>query len=197
VLAAATGVAAHGIRIHLDAERGRWTTDAGWHHLTAGALLAGQAWLGIGLAIAAARALTLGAGPAGWSLAVLIGPLIVGGVAQILVGAMTHLLPAIGPGDPFRHAAQRRILGAGAILRLTLLNAGALAITVGSGPLAPAGPGSPGAAPGTPAGLPLVAIGLGLAAAGLGASLALLGLAAVRRPASRQPIRPPVGPAGG
>jgi hypothetical protein len=103
---------------------------------------------------------------------------------------MTHLLPAIGPGDPFRHAAQRRILGARAILRLTLLNAGALAITVGSGPLAAAGPGSPGTAPGTPAGLPLVAIGLGLAAAGLGASLALLGLAAVRRPASRQPLRP-------
>ena len=175
VLAAAAGVAAHGIRIHLDAERGRWTTDAGWHHLTAGALLAGQAWLGIGLAIAAARALAAGAGPAGWSLGVLIGPLLVGGVAQVLVGAMTHLLPAIGPGDPFRHAAQRRLLGAWAVLRLALLNAGALVVTLGSGPLAGAGAGSPGTAPGTPAGLPLVAIGLGLAAAGLGSSLALLG----------------------
>jgi hypothetical protein len=99
---------------------------------------------------------------------------------------MTHLLPAIGPGDQVRHAAQRRLLGARAVLRLALLNAGALLVTVGSGPLAGAGPGSPGTAPGTPAGLPLVEIGLGLAAAGLGSSLALLGLAAVRRPASRQ-----------
>ncbi|HEX4898333.1 MAG TPA: hypothetical protein VFV53_08270 [Candidatus Limnocylindrales bacterium] len=186
VLAAAAGVVAHGVRIHLDTERGRWTTDAGWHQLTAGALLAGQAWLGIGLGIAAARALATGAGPAGWSLAVLIGPLVVGGVAQVLVGAMTHLLPAIGPGDPLRHAAQRRLLGARAVFRLVLLNAGALLVTAGSGPLA-AGPGAAGGAPGSPAGLPLVAIGLGLAAAGLASSLALLGLAAVRRPASRRP----------
>ncbi|MEO7664350.1 MAG: hypothetical protein ABIV26_04435, partial [Candidatus Limnocylindrales bacterium] len=189
VLAAATGIVAHGIRVQLDAGRARWTTDADWHHLTAGTLLLGQAWLGIGLAIGAGRALATGSEPAGWSLGLLAGPLVVGGVAQILVGAMTHLLPAIGPGDPVRHAAQRRVLGAGAMPRLALINAGALTITLAAGPLAAAGAGLWVTLPDVPAGLSLVAVGLGLAAAGLGASLALLGLAAVSQAAAKPSVR--------
>ena len=131
VLGAALGVAAHGAVVQLDDARGRWTTDLGWHRLTAGALLAGQAWFGFGLAVAATRVLALGADPAGWSLAVLVGPLLIGGVAQILVGAMSHLLPAIGPGDPVRHGWQRRLLGRAAAVRLAALNAGAALVTIG------------------------------------------------------------------
>lgn len=166
VLAGALGVVAHGAAIHLDRERGRWTTDAGWHRLTAGTILAGQVWLAVGLAVAATRVLGYGASPAGWSLAALVGPLVIGGVAQILVGAMTHLLPAIGPGGPVRHAAQRRLLGRAATARLVVLNAGAALVTIGLGPAATMGAGTPGS----------TAVGLGLtgAALGLGATLALL-----------------------
>jgi hypothetical protein len=79
---------------------------------------------------------------------------------------MTHLLPAIGPGDPIRHAAQRRLLGRGALGRLLALNAGALLLTLGTylptqAPLA------------TPA-------GLGLAGVAVVSSVGLLALAARR-----------------
>ncbi|MBA3875852.1 MAG: hypothetical protein C0498_02780 [Anaerolinea sp.] len=170
VLAGAFGVAAHGAAVHLDAERGRWTTDAGWHRLTAGAILAGQAWLAVGLAVAATRVLGYGASPAGWSLALLVGPLVIGGVAQILAGAMTHLLPAIGPGDPIRHAAQRRILGRVATARLVVLNAGAVLVTIGLGPTAVTGAGALGST--------LVELGLAGAALGIGTTLVLLARAA-------------------
>jgi nitrite reductase (NO-forming) len=167
----ALGVAAHGLAIYLDGDRGRWTTDLGWHRFTSLALLAGQAWLGFGLAVAAARVLASGANPAGWSLPVLLGPLVIGGVTQVLVAAMTHLLPAIGPGDPIRHAAQRRLLGQAATLRLAAINAGAAFVTVGFGPAA-----VPGAGAGNPGGA-LVGLGLACAAAGIGSSIVLFALA--------------------
>jgi hypothetical protein len=169
--------------VQLDGARGRWTTDLGWHRLTAGALLAGQAWLGFGLAVAAARVIALGADPAGWSLPVLVGPLLVGGVAQILVGAMSHLLPAIGPGDQVRHAGQRRLLGRAASGRLAALNAGAAFVAIGYGPAV-------GFGPGTTAG-GLVALGLALGAIGIGATLGLLLLAARPGAAPRFPAYGP------
>ena len=171
VIAAALGVAGHGAVVQLDRARGRWTTDLGWHRLTAGALLAGQAWFGFGLAVAATRVLALGADPAGWSLQILVGPLLIGGVAQILVGAMSHLLPAIGPGDPLRHGWQRRLLGRAAVVRLATLNAGAALVAIGSWPAVAPGPGSADAAG-------LVSIGLAVAATGIGGTLGLLVLAA-------------------
>ena len=176
-LAGALGVAAHGLAIHLDGDRGRWTTDAGWHRFTSLSLLAGGGWLGLGLGVAAARVLAFGSNPAGWSLSVLVGPLLIGGVTQVLVGAMTHLLPAIGPGDPIRHAAQRRLLGRAAAVRLTMVNAGALLVAVGSGPAA--APGA-GAAEGT-----LVSLGLACTTIGIGSSIGLLGLAARPGPPTR------------
>jgi nitrite reductase (NO-forming) len=177
-LAGALGVAAHGAAVHFDGDRGRWTTDFGWHRLTAGSLLAGQAWLGVGLAIAAARVLALSADPAGWSLQVLVGPLLIGGVAQILLGAMSHLLPAIGPGDSLRHAGQRRLLGRAAAVRLAALNAGAALVAIGFGPLAGAGPGMADTNSG------LIGLGLAGAALGIGATIGLLVLAA--RPGAAQ-----------
>jgi nitrite reductase (NO-forming) len=175
VLAGGHGVILHAIGVARDGAPGRWTTDPGWHRLTAGALLAGQLWLATGLLMAAARVLGGGAAPTGWSLAPLIGPLVIGGIAQVLVGAMTHLLPAIGPGDPVRHAAQRRLLGRAATIRLVALNAGAAFVTLGSWPTAAAVVGTMGSA--------LVGVGLAVAAVGLGASLALLAFGAALRPA--------------
>jgi len=176
VLAGDHGVMLHAIAVARDGVPGRWTTDPGWHRLTSWALLGGQLWLATGLLMAAARVIGAGADPAGWSLTALTGPLVVGGIAQILVGAMTHLLPAIGPGDQVRHAAQRRLLGRAATARLVVLNAGAALVTLGSWPAAAA---VVGAAAGT-----FVGLGLGLAAAGIGASLGLLAVAATRRVAT-------------
>ncbi len=183
VLGGSLGIAAHGFVISFDPDRGRWTTDPGWHRVTAWALLAGQMWLGFGLAAAAARVLWFGAEPAAWSLTILVGPLVVGGVVQILVGAMTHLLPAIGPGDPVEHAGQRRLLGLGAMIRLVALNAGAALVTIGFGPAADPSVGAPGST--------LVGFGLGSAAVGVGTTLALLAIAAGRTQGFQSPrIRP-------
>lgn len=189
VLVAALGVLLHAVGVARDGAPGRWTTDPGWHRLTAGAMLGGQGWLAVGLAVAGGAVLDAGADPAGWSLAIVIGPVVVGGVAQVLVGAMTHLLPAIGPGEQLRHAAQRRILGRAAAVRLVALNAGAALVTLGA----------------WPAGTPLLgtwsgpATGIGVAAAGLaiGATLALLAVAATLPGRTRSTpdaaVRPPRG----
>ncbi|MEO5918141.1 MAG: hypothetical protein ABIQ17_01135 [Candidatus Limnocylindrales bacterium] len=162
VLLGAAGILAHAAVVHFDRARGQWTTDLAWHRFTATALLAGQGWLALGFAIAATRVLLIGPTPAAWSLPLVSGPLVIGGVAQILLGAMSHLLPAIGPGDLAAHAQQRRLLGRGATLRLVGLNLGALLVTLGSG--SDARPGDP----------PLVAIGLALAAASAALTLAML-----------------------
>ncbi|TAK01151.1 MAG: hypothetical protein EPO36_06430 [Chloroflexota bacterium] len=177
VLAGGHGVMLHAIGVARDGAPGRWTTDPGWHRLTSGSLVAGQLWLATGLIMAAARVLGGGAAPASWSLAPLLGPLVIGGIVQILLGAMTHLLPAIGPGDQVRHAAQRGLLGRAARARLAALNAGAGLVLLGSWPPAA---GIVGAAAGG-----LVGLGLALAAGGLGVSLGLLGVAASLSPARR------------
>lgn len=132
VMIAAAGIAWHGVAVHFDRGRGRWTTDPGWHRMTTGSLVLGQAWIGIGLAIAGGRVVGLGAIPAAWSLPLVVGPLLIGGVVQVLVGSMTHLIPTIGPGSPARHATQRRLLATAANLRLVVLNSGAVLLTVGS-----------------------------------------------------------------
>ena len=180
VLAGAIGVTGHAIVVHRDPDRGRWTTDFGWHRFTIGALLGGQLWLAGGLAIAAARVLAAGPDPGAWSLPLITGPLIVGGIVPIVLGAMTHLLPAIGPGDPIRHAAQRRSLGRGATLRLLGLNLGPALIAIGTGPATSwlASQGSP------TGGDILIRLGLGCSALAVGGTLALLARSA--RPDPRQ-----------
>jgi nitrite reductase (NO-forming) len=164
-LAGAAGVVAHAVVVHRDPDRGTWTTDAGWHRVTSWSLLLGQAWFGFGLGLTALRTLVSGADPAGWSLAAVVTPLVIGGVAQILVGAMTHLLPAIGPGDPARHGSQRRLLGSAASVRIAALNLGSALLAVGLG--AGVGPWW------------LTNAGLILAGLGVGSSIALLVTAAL------------------
>ena len=170
----AIGVAWHGIAVRRDGQRGRWTTDNGWHLFTGGSILAGHLWLGLGVAVAAGRVLAIGAGPESWSVTVLAGPFLIGGVLQILLGAITHLLPAVGPGDPTRHAAQRRLLGRLALARLVTANAGAAIVTLGFGPAAWIG--------GERGGGDVVAIGLAATVVGITLSLALLGTAARAAP---------------
>jgi hypothetical protein len=114
------------------ADRARWTTDAGWHRMTAGHLVAAAAWFTIGVVIVGWRVLAAGSNPDGWSLAAAGGPLVVGWVVQVILGAAGHIVPAVGPGDPLRHAAQRRQLGHYAGLRLVAFQAGVAAVTIGS-----------------------------------------------------------------
>jgi hypothetical protein len=150
--------------------RGRWTTDAGWHLVTGGGLLAGICWFAAGIALATVRVVASGPGPEAWSSALVAVPLAVGWVTQVLVASWTHLLPAIGPGGPVAHARQRVILGRAAAARLLLLNAGAATATVGL--VAGAGP--------------VAGVGLALVALAIGWSVAIAGraLLVVARPAA-------------
>lgn len=146
--------------------RARWTTDQDWHRFAMGGLISAIVWLKVGLAVAAGRVLAFGAEPGGWRVEVVAGPLIVGWVGLAIVASATHLLPAIGPGDPATHARQRRRLGRWAVMRLALLNAGVLAFALGL-PV--------GSAPLVDLGVALISIGFGISA-GLLATAAAMGV---------------------
>jgi nitrite reductase (NO-forming) len=125
----AAALLVHGASVERD--RGIWTTDSGWHRFAQLSLLAAPAWLLVAVIIAGGRVLWLGATPAAWSLTVLVVPLVAGGIGQVLVGAWTHIVPAIGPGDQARHAIQRGWLGRGALARWSAWNVGAALATIG------------------------------------------------------------------
>ncbi|HEY8868117.1 MAG TPA: hypothetical protein VIM30_01855 [Candidatus Limnocylindrales bacterium] len=128
-LVGAIGLVAHALAVRRD--RGRWTTDPDWHRLTSWSLLAAPAWLLVAVAVAAGRILWLGAVPAAWSLESIAAPLAVGWVVQVLIGAWSQLLPAIGPGDMAAHARQRTSLGRAAAGRLAALNLGVASVMLG------------------------------------------------------------------
>lgn len=110
---------------------GRWTTDPEWHRLTSWSLLAAPCWLFVATAIAGGRILWLGADPASWSLGDVAAPLALGWVAQVLIGAWSHLLPAIGPGDGGAHARARKVLGRAATVRVVAFNVGVGLLVIG------------------------------------------------------------------
>jgi nitrite reductase (NO-forming) len=112
--------------------RGRWTTDAGWHRFVVGSLLASVAWFAVVLAAVAARTLGAGASPSAWGLRPLLAPLGAGWLASAFLGSASHLVPSIGPGDPERHAAVRRLLGRAAMARLLGLHGGVLLLGLAS-----------------------------------------------------------------
>ena len=112
-------------------DRGTWTTDPGWHRMASWSLVAAPAWFLVAVALASGRILALGAVPAAWSLGSIAAPLAVGWVVQVLIGAWTHLLPSIGPGDMAAHADQRARLGRAAMGRVTVLNLGVALVTLG------------------------------------------------------------------
>lgn len=124
-LSGAVSLAAYGVarwRV-----RGRWTIDLAWHRTAIGHLAAGMAWGIAGATAASVLVLVRGAAPDAWSPAVLVA-LGIGWVAQTLVGAWTHLIPTVGPGDPALHAAQRAVLGRGWAVRLVAWQLGTVLI---------------------------------------------------------------------
>jgi hypothetical protein len=112
-------------------DRGRWTTDPGWHRFATVGLLAGVAWFLVGLSIAAALVITRAGTADAWSTPLVGVPLAIGWIAQVLMASWTHLLPSIGPGGPVAHARQREILGRLATPRLIVLNSGVVLLAVG------------------------------------------------------------------
>ena len=112
-------------------DRGRWTTDPGWHRLASWSLLAAPAWFLVAVTLASGRILWFGAAPDAWSLGAIAAPLAIGWVVQVLIGAWSHLLPSIGPGDMAGHAEQRIRLGRAAVGRVIGLNLGIVLVTLG------------------------------------------------------------------
>jgi hypothetical protein len=129
MLAGAAGLAVYAWRTW--ETRARWTTDPDWHRLAIVGLVSAIAWFEVGVAIAAGRVLAFGADPAGWWIDAVAGPLVGGWMGLAVLASATHLLPAVGPGDPAAHARQRRLLGRASRARLTLANAGVAAVAVG------------------------------------------------------------------
>ena len=172
MLAGAVGLAGFaGVAVR---DRGRWTTEAGWHRLTSSSLVAAVGWFALAVSLAAGRVLIKGATLAGWSVVDVAAPLVLGWVVQALVASWSHLLPSIGPGDPPAHGRQRRLLGRFATARLAGYNVGTALLAVG-----------------LPSALPAASIaGALLVGASLGTSLALAAAALLRRQAAWPHRRP-------
>lgn len=160
--------------------RAHWTTDPGWHRFAMGGLVSAIAWFEVGMLIAAGRVLAFGATPAGWSIDAIAGPFVAGWIGLTVVAAATHLVPAIGPGDPPAHARQRQLLGRVSILRLAVWNLGTASLSLGLLTHVPTA---------AEFGIALIGVGLGATAALLGAAV-VLGLRG-RKPASRSTPGPP------
>ena len=128
-LVGAAALVTHGIGVRRD--RGRWTGDAAWHRFTGLSLLSAPVWFLVAVVFATGPILRSGATPSAWSITQVAAPLVVGWIAQVLVGSWTHLVPAIGPGDQGIHARQRRRLGQGATPRWVAWNGGLALVVVG------------------------------------------------------------------
>jgi len=144
--------------------RARWTTDPDWHRFTTGSLTAAIGWLAAAGIGAAAVAVIRGPGPAGWVGGAIVLPLVLGAVVQAIVGSWSHLLPAIGPGSPVRHAWQRRVLGRVALPRLVAFQVGVGVLLLAS----VAGDGGPAVTAGQALVVLPMAVSLGLFGVALG-----------------------------
>ncbi len=142
--------------------RAHWTTDPGWHAFATGGLVSAIAWLEIGIIVLAGRVLVFGSDPAGWSVDVVTGPLVVGWIGLTILSSATHLVPAVGPGDQAVHRRQRQLLGRFPVFRLLAINAGTAALALGL-------PLHSGAS--TVVGIVLVAVGLGVTTAMLAVAI--------------------------
>jgi len=129
--------------------RGPFSTEHDWRRGVIWHLVAGPAWFAAACAVALAR--VVGGGPvAGWSIGVLAVPMVAGWLLQELIGSWTHLVPAVTPGSPADHAAQRRTLAFASRSRLVAWNAGIglawAGLAVDVAPMAGAGAALVGAA---------------------------------------------------
>jgi hypothetical protein len=103
--------------------RGPFSTEHDWRRVVIWHLVAGTGWFAAACGVALVA--VVGGGPvAGWSIGVLIVPLVAGWLLQELVGSWTHLVPSVTPGGPADHAAQRRALAFASRSRLVAWNAG-------------------------------------------------------------------------
>ncbi len=152
----AVALVTHGLVVQRD--RGRWTTDPGWHRLTSWSLLLAPWWFLVAVIVAGGRVILDGAVPEAWSLEQIAAPFAIGWVAQAMIGSWSHLLPAIGPASIAGHARQRALLGRAAIPRLVALELG-VALMVSGNSVAWAG---------------LSALGLTVSAASILSSLVIL-----------------------
>lgn len=135
-VAGSVALTVHGLQAHRD--RAGWTIDIPWHRFTGGSLLIAPVWLVVATVVAFAGIAARGTEPASWRLDALTGPLVLGFVVQVLLGSVSHLVPAVGRGSPEAHARQRRALGRGGAIRLVGWNLGVALLTVGQ----LAGPGA-------------------------------------------------------
>ena len=141
-----------------------WTGDEGWHRFAMGGLVSSIAWFEVGALTATLRLAVAGADPAAASATAFLGPLVPGWVGLAILASATHLVPAIGPGDPGAHARQRRQLGQLGGTRLVLADVGIACLALG-----------------IPLDLPaLIVLGLLLAGISLGGTVALLVVAVAR-----------------
>ncbi len=121
---------------------------------------AGCGWLAVGLV----GLLALTASSASWSdvaatLGVLAGPLAAGFAAQVLLGALSYLIPVVAGGGPVAVRAATAALDRGAAWRVSLINCG-IAVWVLPVPSLVAVVGSVAALVGFAAFLPLLALAL-------------------------------------
>ena len=107
------------------------TTDLPWHRYTGGSLIAAPGWLVVATIVAASGIAAHGTEPGSWRLDRVAAPLILGFVVQVLLGSVSHLIPAVGAGTPALHARQRSLLGRAGTLRVVGWNAGVALLTVG------------------------------------------------------------------
>jgi nitrite reductase (NO-forming) len=95
---------------------------------------AALAWHGLQVqrdAVTAIRVGGVGASGDGWRLTDVLGPLIAGFAIQVLIGALTNLMPAVGHDGHAQRAIARRTLGRFGTARVIGWNAGTAALTVG------------------------------------------------------------------
>lgn len=156
VLAGAAALAVYAAQVW----RGKspWTGDEGWHRFAMGGLLSAIAWFELGVLLAAGRLVMAGADPSAATVSVLLAPLVPGWLGLAVLASATHLVPAIGPGDPAAHGRGRRLLGQLGGSRLVAADVGIAALAVGV----------PGDAS------PAIAVGLLLTGLSLGATAVLL-----------------------
>lgn len=129
VVAAALALVVHAVTVLR--RRGRWTTDLPWHRFVTWSLLASVGWFAVGSTLAAAVVVGSGATARGWDSDVVLGPLALGWAAQALIGAWSHLVPAVGPGSPEVHAHQRSVLGRWATPRVVVAQVGIALVSIG------------------------------------------------------------------
>jgi nitrite reductase (NO-forming) len=130
-LAGALGLLAYGVEIWR--RRGTFAFDVAWHDLTARHAMAGMAWLVAALAPAVVGLVRDGVAVPGWGIGLLSVPVIGGWALQVLVAALGHLLPAVGPGSMAVKARQRDLLSRWGLARVVAWNVGLVVLWAGFG----------------------------------------------------------------